>query len=98
MRPAAKRHVPGDGGRLFSARLQRATAREIDEEVKRLLSEAYDNAKTILNSHHDKLDQVTIELLKSESLDAPTFYSMLGLPVPKGSVSDVAPIPPVIGG
>ena len=87
---------PPDG--YFQRDCSEQTAREIDEEVKRLLSEAYENAKTILNSHHEKLDQVTTELLKSESLDAPTFYTMLGLPVPKGSVSDLAPIPPIIGG
>ena len=34
------------------------TAREIDEEVKRLLSEAYDSARGILSSHRDQLDSV----------------------------------------
>jgi cell division protease FtsH len=56
------------------------TAREVDEEVKRLLDSAYADAKQILNEHRDQLDSVTEELLKRESLDGKTFSDLIGLP------------------
>ncbi len=58
------------------------TAREIDEEVKKLLSEAYESAKGILSSHRDELERVAQELLKRETLDEPTFNALLGRPAP----------------
>ena len=54
------------------------TAREIDEEVKKLLSEAYESAKGILSSHRDELERVVQELLKRETLDEQTFNALLG--------------------
>jgi len=57
------------------------TAREIDEEVKRLLDESYTSAKQILDAHRDQLDLVAQELLKWESLDESAFNSLLGKPV-----------------
>ena len=41
------------------------TAREIDQEVKKLLSEAYEAAKGILSSHRDELDAGAEELLEA---------------------------------
>jgi cell division protease FtsH len=58
------------------------TARAIDEEVKKLLSLAYDRAKETLSSHRDQLQLVTQELLKAESLDGPTFYRLIGKETP----------------
>ena len=54
------------------------TAREIDEEVKKLLSDAYESAKSILCAHRDQLERVAQELLKRESLDEQTFKALLG--------------------
>ncbi len=58
------------------------TARTIDEEVKKLLSQAYDRAKEALSSHRDQLERVTRELLKAESIDGPTFYRLIGKETP----------------
>jgi cell division protease FtsH len=58
------------------------TAREIDEEVRKLLGQLYEEAKTTLSSHRDELERVTTELLKSESIDGPTFYRLVGREVP----------------
>jgi cell division protease FtsH len=58
------------------------TAREIDQEVKKLLESAYDESKQILTTHRDQLELVAATLLKSESLDGPTFYKLVGREVP----------------
>ena len=62
------------------------TAREMDEEVKKLLGTAYDQAKETLVSHRDQLELVAAELLKSESIDGPTFYRLVRQEMP--SVKD----------
>ncbi len=54
------------------------TAREVDEEVKRILDNAYEQAKQILRDHHDQLDLVAGELLKNETMDAATFKRLIG--------------------
>ncbi len=56
------------------------TAREVDEEVKRILGDAYEQAKKILQDHRDQLDLVAGELLKNETMDAATFKKLLGPP------------------
>jgi cell division protease FtsH len=54
------------------------TAREIDQEVKKLLLDAYEAAKSILAAHRDQLERVTQELLARESLDEQAFNRILG--------------------
>ncbi len=46
-----------------------ATAQKIDEEVKRLIDEAYSKAKEILLRYKDKLDAIAVALLEYETLD-----------------------------
>jgi cell division protease FtsH len=45
------------------------TAQKIDEEVKRLIDEAYEQAKEILLKYKDKLDAIAQALLEYETLD-----------------------------
>ena len=56
------------------------TAREVDEEVKRILAQAYEAAKKILRDHRDKLDLVAGDLLEHETMDAATFKKLIGQP------------------
>ena len=56
------------------------TAREIDQEVKKVLDEAHTEAQAILTDHRDKLDLIARELLKRETLDAEAFKALLGEP------------------
>jgi cell division protease FtsH len=58
------------------------TAREIDEEVKKILDRAYEEAKEILMGHRDQLELVTNELLKRETLDAAAFNQLIGKSTP----------------
>ncbi|MBV9273886.1 MAG: ATP-dependent zinc metalloprotease FtsH [Verrucomicrobia bacterium] len=58
------------------------TAKVIDEEVRKLLALAYQKANETLSVHRDQLERVTAELLKSETIDGPTFYKLLGKEVP----------------
>jgi ATP-dependent Zn protease len=64
------------------------TAREIDEEVRKLLAEIYDQAKEILSTHRDELERVTAKLLESEAMDGETFYRLVGRKEPAADDSD----------
>ncbi|HEX3871717.1 MAG TPA: ATP-dependent zinc metalloprotease FtsH [Pirellulales bacterium] len=54
-----------------------ATAEKIDDEVKKLLDDAYRESKTILETHRDQLDLVVRELLKRESLSGEAFNRLI---------------------
>jgi cell division protease FtsH len=54
------------------------TAREIDEEVRKLLALAYDQAKEILSTRRDELERVTAKLIEHEAIDGETFYKLVG--------------------
>jgi cell division protease FtsH len=67
------------------------TAREIDEEVKRLLDTSYAEAKETLTAHRADLQRVVAELLKRETLDGETFYQLIGKEMPRAR--EPAPMP-----
>jgi cell division protease FtsH len=71
--------LAGGDGMVMQRDCSEETAREIDEEVKRMLAQAYEEAETILREHRDLLERVTEELLKRETLDAQTFRQLVGL-------------------
>lgn len=58
------------------------TAREVDQEVKKLLDRTYADAKDILTTFRDELELVTGELLRTETMDGPTFYHLIGREMP----------------
>ena len=70
-------YLPGADG-TFQRDCSERTAQEIDEEVKRILDEAYSQAKAILQEHRAQLELVTQKLLDSETLDGPTFNRLIG--------------------
>jgi cell division protease FtsH len=46
-----------------------STAQAIDAEIKRIVDEGYNQAKTILDEHRDKLEKIANALLEFETLD-----------------------------
>ena len=69
------------------------TAREIDEEVKAILDEAYARAKEVLAAHRDQLEKIAAELLKKEALDGQEFYGLAGKEMPRVK-EPLPPLPP----
>jgi cell division protease FtsH len=45
------------------------TSQEIDDEVKRIIDEAFQRAQEIIETHRDKLEAIANALLEYESLD-----------------------------
>jgi cell division protease FtsH len=72
-----------------------ATAREIDAEIKRIIDEAYQDAKDILTRHRDHLEAVAKALLEYETLSGDEIRGLLrGEPVVRKPVEDPANEPP----
>jgi cell division protease FtsH len=61
-----------------------ATAVDIDKEVKRIVSIAYESAKNIQNTHRDILERIALGLLEREVLDANEVRLLIeGKPLPE---------------
>ena len=51
-------------------------AYEIDEEIRRIMNEAYEEAKRIITEHREQLNTIAEKLLEVETLDAPEIESL----------------------
>ncbi len=58
-------------------------AEQIDAEVRRLVNEAYEQAKSLLQKYRDQLDAVAQRLLEEETLSREEFEAIFPPPVPK---------------
>jgi cell division protease FtsH len=54
-----------------------AVAQEIDAEVKRFITRAYDRARQVLTEHRDRLEVVARRLIERETIDAPEFNALV---------------------
>ena len=68
------------------------TASEIDEEVKKILSKAYDEAKKLLEENREILDEISEYLFEHETITGKKFMKIFralkGLPEPEENDSD----------
>jgi cell division protease FtsH len=75
-----------------------AVAQEIDSEVRNLIAEAYDRARSILRQYRDKLDAIAQRLIEVETIDSNEFERLF--PSPNGrkrSTPMPMPIPAAAG-
>ena len=54
----------------------------VDEEVRRITDECYEEARRLLRENRGKLDAIVVQLLEHESLDEADIYAAAGLPRP----------------
>jgi cell division protease FtsH len=52
-------------------------AREIDDEIRRIVESAHQSARDILSEHREDLDRVSNILLERETIDAKEFVALL---------------------
>ncbi|MBN2086136.1 MAG: ATP-dependent zinc metalloprotease FtsH [Anaerolineales bacterium] len=67
-------------------------ANEIDEEVRKIVNGAYEEAKAILTKHRETLERVAARLVEVETIDGEEFNRLFPAPQPKRSGT---PIPRV---
>jgi cell division protease FtsH len=68
-------------------------AQQIDKEVRKIVSEAYEHAKSIVTQYREKLDAIAQRLLEVETITREEFEEMFPPPVPKNSGT---PVPQVV--
>jgi len=90
------KNLTSNGG---EARVSQQTRAAIDGEVKRLTSQAYQNAKKLLTQHEDKLHLLAQQLMKEETLTGDQVRRLMGAkPLPtdgKTKFPSSAPTPGV---
>ena len=64
-----------------------ATSREIDAEVSRLVSEAYERAERLISENRDKLEKLATTLIEKETMDGAEVRHLLGLEETSGETS-----------
>jgi len=65
------------------------TAREVDEEIKKILQEAYDRAIDVLQKHRDGLDRVAKDLLEKEEVPGKEVLALVGVARPQVPLEEV---------
>jgi cell division protease FtsH len=70
------------------------TAQKIDAEVKRIITEAHDEARRILRERREALDELSERLLVKEVIEADELQAIMGGPGPKEPETVPADIPP----
>jgi cell division protease FtsH len=70
------------------------TARIIDAEVKRIMTEVHTQARQILTDKRDLLEQVTRRLLDVEVMEGDELRAILNMPGPSHPSPDTTPLPP----
>jgi cell division protease FtsH len=80
----------GDQSVMPAAELSQHTLELIDDEVKRIISECAEQAKSQLAEHREQLDHLAEALLQRETLDEAHAYAVAGVPLPSGAKQPVA--------
>ena len=90
-------YTTDDGGGPFGMQrpYSEATAKLIDDEVKRIAEESFKEACRLLEANRDRLDKLAHALLESDSLDEKQILSVTGLTPPSLSVPALGKKPPV---
>jgi cell division protease FtsH len=94
-------HDNGTGyGLLQRPEYSEETARQVDEEIKKILKEAYDRAVAVLREHRDGLDRLAKDLLEKEEVAGKEVLELLGvhkMPEPVEEEPVLTPVPVVPG-
>jgi cell division protease FtsH len=73
------------------------TARLIDSEIKRILTDAHDTARTVLSGNRDTLEVVTRRLLVIEVMEGEELRQLMGIkPVHQEPTPETTPLPPIV--
>src|SRR5207245_10427465 len=68
------------------------TAQKIDAEVKRILTEAHDEARRVLRERKSILDELSVRLLDTEVIEGDELRALLGPTPPKDPAGTIPPV------
>ncbi len=70
------------------------TAKKIDAEITRILTDAHNTARRILTERRDKLETITRRLLEVEVMEGDELRRLLDIPPPPPTPEERVPLPP----
>jgi cell division protease FtsH len=90
--------LPQDADQAYpwTSQASERTRQRVDDEVKRIVDQAHDDAIRLLSEHRDRLDSLAEALVRRETLDQAQAYAAAGLPAPRDEVSDAAEVAPAV--
>ena len=78
--PRENPYLGGAGGFMGEKPFSEATAQAIDEEVRKIIADSYEEARRLLSAHRAPLDALAQALLTRETLDEKEILEVTGLP------------------
>merc|ERR1711871_345801 len=69
------------------------TERQIDEEVKLLVSEAYEHCKAVISANREMVDEMVEDLIEKETIDYLKLQELLKKYYPDGLGTEKIPLP-----
>jgi cell division protease FtsH len=91
--PRDNAFLGGVGGYSGSKPFSEETARAIDAEVLRIISESHEEAKRLLSAHRKQLDALAEALLARETLSEQDILEVTGLPPAPPLETGMLPVP-----
>ena len=74
--------LPQDGQASMYPEVSERTRQRVDDEMRRVVTEAHEEAVELLSQNRDRLDSLAKALYKAETLEGPAAYAAAGLDVP----------------
>ncbi len=74
--------LPQDGSYSAYPEVSERTRQRVDDEMRRVVTEAHDSAFRLLADHRDQLDSLAKALYEKETLEGPEAYAAAGIDVP----------------
>ena len=65
-----------------------ATAKEVDEEIKKILRQSYEQAKEMLRKHREGLDRVAEELIEKEEISGKEVMELVGVEKSEAAIEE----------
>jgi cell division protease FtsH len=89
--------LPQDGSYAGYSEVSERTRQRIDDEMKRVVGEAHDEAVQLLSENRKRLEALAEALFRAETLEGPEAYAAAGVSVPveaEATADDPAPSGP----
>ena len=83
--------LPQDGQAYGYSEVSERTRQRVDDEMRRVVSEAHTAAVKLLTDNRDRLESLTEALYQAETLEGPEAYAAAGLETPGDAEAEPEP-------